>query len=115
MGGQIGGIMSEKFDLTSARDNAEAPLASRVSEVESARDAAVIEKSALELSIRHLQEEKNALQVQLNQLQENNNNISSNFDNERRELEAKIATLSVQRDKLETDVTFAKEDLQRAQ
>merc|ERR1712050_264188 len=33
----------------------------------------------------------------------------------RKELEAKIATLSVQRGKLETDVTFAKEDMQRAQ
>ena len=52
----------EKSEISSSRDSAENLLASRVSEIESERDQITIEKGALELGLKNVQQEKTALQ-----------------------------------------------------
>jgi len=108
-------LSSEHFDATTNLTNTETLFATRISEVEAARETAVIEKAALELSMRSLQQEKSDLQVQLNQLQSTSADQTSSFGHERQEFESKISILTVQKDKLEADVAASNGEFDRAQ
>ena len=93
----------QKSEISESRNSAKNLLASRVSEIESERDQILIEKGALELGLKNVQQEKTDLQLELSNL------ISKFSENEKtaeeiqRDLENQVNALKAQKHKLEND------------
>ena len=112
---QIGSVTSDKFEISAARERAESDLASRISDIESDRDAKMIEKSALELSLRNLQEEKNQLQMEINRLYVTQADMTANFDQTRKNMEESLENITSERDNLISENEFLGSKIDQAQ